>query len=100
MKYGAIAIMSLLVLSGCDQSTKYEELKREEREFVVVSKKSPKHFKLTLRDVTDNKVYRFSRKRCSGHSKFKVGETIKMPLVTMKHTGDGSTYQKVRGICN
>ena len=95
MKSGFVVLALVLSLVvGCGLPAK--EVKREDREFVVVEVDPPKRFYLSFRDVVNGAHYDnvYVQKRCSGWEKAFQGSTWTLPEITYERS-DGTRYKQV-----
>lgn len=97
MKLLIILLASLTLLTGCgfNDTIVSQKLKTYE----VIDIKRPKHFKVSLRDVETNQVFKMIRvsKRCSNWRNLKLGSHWQFTEV-VKMKEDGSQYAQITDV--
>ena len=90
MNANALICAAIVGLSGVliwpIATTKSEVVKTERVEMMVVHKKNPKHFSITLREVNTGVIAKHSSKWCSPHQRYSVGRTVMVTKETLHIT--------------
>lgn len=95
-----IAILACIFLFGCELP---KEIKRVEKIYEIIEIKSPKRFKVTLKDTENGIIYErlYVSKWCSSWRNLKIGSKWKFDEVTYQKGKEVYTkVDKVSELCS